>query len=97
MSFKFPSLVKLPSHRVFEYKPRYYDEAKEEKLAMEKRRQQLLNKSDDEKAGIAKENIQALYSKHRLKYKKQSSYNSNMTLIVIILGLLFITYFILFY
>ena len=97
MSFRLPSLVKLPGHKVFEYKPRYYDEAKEERERQARRRQPSENLSDEERGHIAKENIQSLYSKHHRKYQSQSNSLSNIRLIVIISALLLLTYFIIIY
>lgn len=97
MSFRLPSLVKLPGHKVFDYKPRYYDEDKEERERLARRRQPSKNLSDEQRANIAKENIQNLYSNHHRKYQSQSNVQSNIRLVVIILALLVLTYFIIIY
>lgn len=97
MSFKFPSLVKLPNHKTFNYKPRYYDEDKETAQALIERRQKYLNGSDSEKGELAKESIRSLYQTKRARKQRQSNTASNLRLVVILMALLIISYFIFIY
>jgi hypothetical protein len=47
--FKLPTLSKLPSHRVFEYTPRYYDPVKEEiKERLQKKKSASESDTDEE-------------------------------------------------
>ena len=97
MSFRLPSLVKLPDHKVFDYQPRYYDEAKEEKKYLARKRQSKENLTDEEHASIAKENIQHLYANHHRKHQIESNSLSNFRLFVIISALLALCYYIFIY
>lgn len=97
MSFRLPSLVKLPGNKVFDYKPRYYNAAEEERNALIKKRD-ILQSGDDEAYGkLAKENIKQLYGKRRQDYQRKSNSASNLRLVVIILALLAVSYLLLIY
>jgi len=84
---KFPSFIKLPQHRSFVYKPLYYDEAKE-KL-----------KQREEKTEIHFQNNK-LRDKIHQQWGRGGTYSkkikqSNTRLLLILLGIIAFTYFIL--
>lgn len=95
---KLPSLVKTPSHKRFEFTPRYYDPVKEEL----KNRTELIKKElnpkyepDTEQDSTYGLRLKGTFSKKVNKSRTQSSSNSQMarTLgIVALLILLFYTY-----
>ncbi|NNM15794.1 MAG: hypothetical protein HKO56_03970, partial [Bacteroidia bacterium] len=72
MSFKLPSLVKLPGHKIFNYKPRYYDQEEEERKALIRRREIIQSKDNEAHGELAKENIKELYGRKRQSYQTKS-------------------------
>lgn len=78
---KIPSLFKTPRHKTFEFKPRYYNEAKER---INERREHLKKEgiaNDDEKLGLIKYRInQKFQQQHYQRDIKQS--NSRIILVI---------------
>ena len=83
--FKLPSFFKLPKHKEFEFKPRYYDAHKEE---FEKR----IENTKNEISGKYKLGIRNLYNKKRGKYSESQKKLSNFRIAIIIMILLFLAY-----
>lgn len=88
---KLPSLFKTPRHKKFEFKPRYYDEAKER---INERREQLKKEglnSDDEKIGLIKYRINQKFQREEYRQNiKQANYRILIVIIIILLVLYYI-------
>lgn len=87
------TFFKLPGHYIFDYKPRYYDEAKErreEMIAQAKREAGI--KDDDEAKYVPRIKGQI---KKQLRYDKakRAGRTSNLRLIVIIAILVAVAYY----
>lgn len=87
-----PRMFKLPKHKKFEYSPLYYDERKEQ---LEKIKQKYdYNESEGGKESSEyRPNIKGQMRSHFNKNSGKSQKASNIRLIIIILGLLAITYY----
>lgn len=88
---KIPSLFKTPRHKQFEFKPRYYNEAKER---INERREQLKKEgwaSDDEKIGLIKYRINQKFQRQQYR---QGIKQSNIRIILVIVLILLVLYYI---
>lgn len=88
---KIPSLFKTPRHKNFEFKPRYYNEAKER---INERREQLKKEgfsSDDEKIGLIKYRINQKFQRQQYQ---QGIKQANSRIFIIIAIILLVLYYI---
>jgi hypothetical protein len=86
---KIPSLFKIPRHKNFEYKPLYYDEAKER---INERREQLKKEgltNDDKKLGLIKYRINQKFQRNQLQKEVRQANTRIILLIVVILLVLY--------
>ncbi len=93
---RLPSLFKSPSHQRFDYKPRFWDEKKEE---LEKRIQEAEARRDGDvdavKSSISKTFKRGGVSRNYMadrNYRVQQTRRSNMRLVLIIMVLLLAFY-----
>jgi hypothetical protein len=90
--FKLPSLVKLPSHRTFDYQPRYYDPVKEDLRnrvkAAEAEMQAQKNQENSFRNGSALKG--AFQKNRRFEHKKMDL--SQMIFVVAFLGFFWLYY-----
>jgi hypothetical protein len=90
-----PRMFRLPSHRVFDYKPRFYDEEKEKFDQLRKRKaihQEKELSSDTEDIANYKSNIRAGFSRTRevrSGYNGNSKYSIRVVSIIAILAAIF--------
>lgn len=91
-----PSLFKIPGHRTFTYRPRYYDPEKEER---EERNREIMRemgissqKEGEYKPSIRRGSMKGYFHQHSRKARNQS----NIRLVIIIIFLLIVSYLILF-
>jgi len=75
-----PRFVKLPGHYVFDYKPMYYDERKEELAKKEKEAKREFG-IEEEKTEY-KSNIKGQF-KNRIGFSRHSQKTSNITLVLL--------------
>jgi hypothetical protein len=86
---KLPSFIKLPRHRIFEYKPRYYNEAKEEmKKRYEIARKELGLAEGEEGAHTTEAFRDKLKARWNRNSYGRSVSNSNYRVIFILLVIL---------
>lgn len=88
---KIPSLFKIPRHKQFEYKPRYYNEAQER---INERREQLKKEgmaNEDEKLGLIKHRINQKFERQQYQ---QGIKQSNSRIILLIGLILLVLYYI---
>ncbi len=88
-----PRLFKLPEHRQFNYRPFYYNPAKEERDA---RTRLLKSETGDKPEGDYTPSIQRGAMKSYFKRSEKARKQSNIRLIIIIFFLLLVTYLLLF-
>lgn len=88
---KLPSLFKTPRHKKFEFKPRYYDEAKER---INERREQLKKEgldNNDDKIGLIKYRINQKFQREQYRQSiKQANYRILIVIVIILLVLYYI-------
>ncbi len=84
---------RLPKHRVFGYEPIYYDERKEE---LEKRVRNIEEEIKAEKNGTYVSQIKKGHMKRYFNETKRAKRQSNRTLIIILIGLILLSYLIFF-
>lgn len=90
-----PSFFKIPSHSIFDYKPLYYDERKEER----ERRNELIK----QEMGINSTEMNEYKPQIKGQIRRQIAQNrrhrksSNLRLIVIIAALTFLAYYIFYF
>jgi len=88
-----PRLFKLPQHRKFSYRPFYYDPEKEEREA---RLRDLKIDAGIKPDGAYKSHLHRGSMRSYFKRGEVAQKQSNLRLILIIAGLLFVAYFLLF-
>ncbi len=93
MRHRFPSLIKTPRHKRFNYKPMYYDAEQEEirqRIEEAKRRVEAENRPAGD---VTSETVRLkLSDEWRRKSRKSASQQSNMR-VAMIAGLLFILFY----
>ena len=90
-----PRLFRLPNHKQFNYEPIYYDERKEQ---LQERIRNIENEMGIKKEG--EDNIRTLSKgsfSHFHDRKRKTQKYSSLRLIIILLFLMFVTYFLFFY
>jgi hypothetical protein len=81
---KIPSFIKLPNYKKFEYRPRYYNEAKEK---MEKRYKKFEKEKDTDESSLFREKIREKWS--RGSYSSGvKNYNRRILIILFIVALI---------
>jgi len=86
-----PRFIKLPSHKRFEYTPRYWDpekEEREERIRQIKREAGIEVPSDPNRTTIKRGSFRQVHQKTKVRATR----NSNIRLVVILLVLLFLAY-----
>lgn len=89
-----PRFFKTPRHRQFSYQPLYYNPEKEEReirIKELKRELGIEEPVNEYKPGIRRGSMKAYF-----KGNKRAERNSNLRLVLIIIFLLFVSYFLLF-
>lgn len=89
-----PRFFKIPQHKRFNYQPLYYDEEKERREERRKRIRKELGKSEADDhyvPNITRGSMRGYFDKSR-RAKKQS----NLRLVILVLFLIFVSYFLFF-
>ncbi len=92
---KFRGIIKLPSHKQFNYIPRYYDKEKEEREERRKARARALGVEENEVQNNIGSSLRKGSMRGHYHKKEDSKRTSTVRLVIIIFILLVVAYYLL--